>query len=167
MTQPTIKFKLLREGATLPKRGTAHSGALDMFAPEPGQLEPGERKLIGMGISHEIPDDINIELMEMPREGQPEQQTLTLEFRGLILPRSGLATRHGVKPDFSPCLIDNDYRGEIMVLLHNSGQHRFSWKAGERLCQIAYVPMYAGGVEVTDTLNETQRGDGGFGSTGR
>ena len=158
-----IKFKLLHEGALLPKRGTPMSGGFDIFAPEPGCIFPGERKLIGTGLAHEIPEDIDIDLVE----DAEVPHKLRLLFHGFLVSRSGIATKHGVKLFFDPCLIDHDYRGEIKVLLHNGGTEEYRWERGERLCQIVYLPCYAGGVELSAVLGDTERGTGGFGSTGK
>ncbi len=158
-----ICFRLLRDTARLPHRATPASGAFDVFVPEAGSIEPGERKLIGLGIAHEIPEQLDINLIE----AEDEAITLPMVFQGLIIARSGLAAKYGVKPYFDPCLIDHDYRGEIKLLLYNGGERTFNWEQGERLCQIAYVPFYMGGIREASNLNETERGHGGFGSTGR
>lgn len=164
-----IRFRLLREGARLPQRATPASGAFDLYAPEEGMLVPGQTKLIGLGIAHEIPENLDMEFREDEAEVQPGEQPqfLKIQFHGLIIARSGLSVKHNVKPFFEG-LIDHDYRGEIKLLLWNGGQHTFVWAAGERLAQIAYLPFFMGRVvEATDELTTTVRGDGGFGSTGR
>lgn len=150
-----IEFKLLREGSKLPKRGTPQSGALDVFAPESGEIEGKSKKLIGLGIAHQIVDDC---------DGRPQP---FFNLQAFLIPRSGLAVNKGIRIFFGPCLVDNDYRGEIKVYVENTTDHKFTWLRGDRLCQIAYLPMFNGEVAEVKELGETQRGDGGFGSTGK
>jgi dUTP pyrophosphatase len=165
-----IKFKLLRPGARLPKRGTEGSGAFDFYAPEDGRLEVGEKRLIPSGVAHEIPGVFYLHA-GIPSEIDsnfigPNAFELPFKIQGVLFDRSGLGGKKGVRLSFA-CLIDNDYRGEILISLENQGTAPLEWKQGDRLCQIAYVPMYAGEVEETETLTDTHRGAGGFGSTGR
>ena len=166
---PFIKFKLMRPGATLPVRATDGSGAFDFVAPEDGVLAPGEKKLFPSGIAHDMPSKIELPLHIT--DGLPDGQgyriwTVPFKMQGILFDRSGLGGKKGVKLSFHG-LIDNDYRGEILLSILNSSPDPFSWKRGDRLCQIAYALLYAGQAVETQTLTETNRGAGGFGSTGR
>jgi len=147
-----VAFKLLRMGSKLPERGTPQSGALDVYAPESGEIEARSKKLVGLGIAHQIEDD---------------GWAANFKLQALLIPRSGLALKKGIRIFFAPCLVDNDYRGEIMILIENTNDHKFAWLKHERLCQIAYVPMFMGEVVEALMLDETERGSGGFGSTGK
>jgi dUTP pyrophosphatase len=164
-----VKFKLLRPGARLPQRGTDGSGGFDFFAPEDGHLDIGEKRLIPTGIAHDMPG----ELVLYPgacRDGLhgivKEGFIIPFKMQGILFDRSGLGGKKGICLSFK-CLIDNDYRGEIYLSIENKSGKPFDWKAGDRLTQIAYVLMYAGVAEETQTLTDTHRGEGGFGSTGR
>ena len=163
MIQFPIKFKLVRQGAILPKRGTPGSGAFDMHAPEDGTLWPGEKKLIPSGVAHDMPGHLN--LIASAGDLQ-ETYAIPVKMQAILFDRSGLGGKKNIRLSFA-CLVDNDYRGEIFLSLENHGHQEFNWKSGDRLCQIAYVPMYAGDVEETQELSDTHRGEGGFGSTGR
>jgi dUTPase len=170
-----IKFKLMRPGAVLPTRGTPGSGAFDFWAPEDGFLDPGEKRLIDSGIAHDMPGAFAIPIF-FPPAWNPNPSdldmaamtngTLPFKLQGILFDRSGLGGKKGIRLSFA-CLIDNDYRGEIKLSLENHSVDPFSWRAGDRLCQIAYVLMYAGEAGLTETLTDTHRGEGGFGSTGR
>jgi dUTP pyrophosphatase len=173
MIEPFIKFKLMRDGAQLPKRGTDGSGGFDFFAPEDGSLAAGEKRLIPSGIAHEIPAKLYLPLWGAYDSGAfefstpfPQQVVIPVKIQGILFDRSGLGGKKNIRLSFA-CLIDNDYRGEIWLSLENHGTESFSWKRGDRLTQIAYVPVYAGEVAETKNLSDTHRGEGGFGSTGR
>jgi dUTP pyrophosphatase len=155
----------------LPQRGTPGSGAFDFYAPEDGTLLPGEKKLVPSGIAHELPPPFSIPLhspnFANTYSGIIEKvPTLPFKMQGILFDRSGLGGKKNIRLSFA-CLIDNDYRGEIVLSLENHGTEVFHWKAGDRLCQIAYALLYAGEAEETQTLTDTHRGEGGFGSTGR
>jgi dUTP pyrophosphatase len=156
-----VKFKLLRPGAILPRRATTGSGAFDMFAAEDGHLEPGEKSFIHTGVAHDLPGLLYINAYT--QEGA--SVFLPIKVQTVLFDRSGLGKK-GIRLSFG-CLIDNDYRGEIHLSIENQSGAPFDWKAGDRLVQMTYVPMYAGGAVETQTLTETDRGAGGFGSTGR
>jgi dUTP pyrophosphatase len=178
--EPFIKFKLMREGAQLPKRGTDGSGGFDFYAPEDGFLDPGEKRLIPSGVAHEMPGELSLRVGVVVNDKNyhqfPEPNTMESEYlypvnipikiQGILFDRSGLGGKKGIRLSFA-CLIDNDYRGEIWLSLENHSQDPFCWHAGDRLCQVCYVPMYAGGTSEVVTLSDTHRGEGGFGSTGR
>jgi dUTPase len=171
-----VKFKLMRPGAQLPKRGTDGSGGFDLFAPEDGHLEIGEKKLIPSGIAHDMPGQILQEVIapaapidDRPNTyGHPYGSRFVIPFKmqGILFDRSGLGGKKGIRLSFA-CLIDNDYRGEIFLSIENQSGKPFDWKAGDRLVQITYVFMYAGAAQETTMLDQTARGEGGFGSTGR
>lgn len=169
--QNFIKFKLMRPGAILPKRATDGSGAFDFFAPESGNLVPGEKKLIPSGIAHDMPGDLYLKLYHldpdcMGGDSYDTQYDIPIRIQGILFDRSGLGGKSGIRLSFA-CLIDNDYRGEILLSLENHSNKFFRWEAGMRLCQIAYVPMFAGRGQETTVLSTTERGVGGFGSTGK
>ena len=166
---PFIKFKLMRPGATLPVRATDGSGAFDFVAPEDGHLAPGEKKLFPSGIAHDMPSKIELPLHIT--DGLPDGQgyriwTVPFKMQGILFDRSGLGGKRGIKLSFHG-LIDNDYRGEILLSIKNDSNEPFSWKQGDRLVQIGYVLMYSGQATEIKELTHTERGEGGFGSTGR
>lgn len=162
-----VKFKLVRPGASLPKRGTGASGALDVYAPESGFADPGESVLIPLGIAHDIHPGFSISVTALCSDGTHRQVDMPLQLQGMLIPRSGLAAKNKLRLFFAPCLIDHDYRGEIHAMLENQSEETVRWSMGERICQIGYVPMYMGPVQEVAELSETERGSGGFGHTGR
>ncbi len=141
-----LRVRRLLDGAELPARAHDDDAGLDLCAAEPAVIGPGERAAIGTGIAVAIPPG----------------------HAGLVLPRSGLALRHGIALVNAPGLIDPGYRGEVRVLLLNSDrEHRFEVAAGDRIAQLVVVALAAAEpVEVAD-LGASVRGEGGFGSTGR
>jgi dUTP pyrophosphatase len=141
-----LRVSLLRDGARLPSRAHDGDAGLDLHAAEPATLRPGERASVGTGIALEIPP----------------------AHAGLVLPRSGLAARHGIALVNSPGLIDSGYRGEVRVLLLNTDHDRsFEIAPGDRIAQLAVTPIaQAEPVEAAE-LDLTTRGRGGFGSSGR
>jgi dUTP pyrophosphatase len=136
----------LRDDARLPTRAHDGDAGLDLYAVDGGTIGPGERLAVPTGIALEIPAG----------------------FAGLVLPRSGLAARHGIALVNAPGLIDSGYRGEIRVLLLNTDPRQpFEVKPGERIAQLVVTPVAdAVPVEVVD-LAASVRGEGGFGSSGR
>ena len=136
-----IQFKKLSDNAIIPERKTPGASAFDLYCSQFAEIKPGAHALIPTGISMAIPPG----------------------WGGFIWPRSGLATRHGV--DVLAGLIDFDYRGEVMVSLINHGLETVEFKPGDRIAQIAFTPCMTNCVEVP-TLDDTQRGAGGFGHTG-
>jgi dUTP pyrophosphatase len=141
----SLRVVRLHERATLPTRAHPGDAGLDLHALEPAALEPGERTSIPTGIAVEIP---------------PGQA-------GLVLPRSGLAARHGISVVNAPGLIDSGYRGELCVLLLNTDRvNRFELAAGDRIAQLVLVEVaLEEPLEVTE-LEPSRRGLGGFGSSG-
>ncbi len=129
----------------LPRPMTAGAAGSDLFADEDFTLRPMERRLVPTGISAAIPPG----------------------FEGQVRPRSGLAVRHGVTVLNAPGTIDSDYRGEIQVALINLGSETFRASRGERIAQLVVAPAAQVQWAETQVLPETERGSGGFGSTGR
>ncbi|MBV9214379.1 MAG: dUTP diphosphatase [Actinobacteria bacterium] len=142
----TVRFVRLSAHARTPVRAHPGDAGFDLFAAEPAQIGPGERASVGTGIAVAVPDGC----------------------AGLVLPRSGLAARHGITLPNSPGLIDAGYRGELRVLLSNTDRREtFDVATGDRIAQLVLVRVDAFDVEETAELDETARGAGGFGSTGR
>ena len=128
----------------LPRYETEGAAGLDLRADEPFTLAPGERRLVPTGLAVEIPPG---------HEGQ-------------VRPRSGLAVRHGIALVNAPGTIDSDYRGEVQVILVNLGQAPVSFARGDRIAQLVIAPVTRATVELVEDLSATDRGAGGFGSTG-
>ncbi len=130
----------------LPERASSRASGFDLRAAvdETVNLAPGERLLIPTGISVAIPEG---------HEGQ-------------VRPRSGLAVRHGITILNAPGTIDSDYRGEIKVILINLGPDPFPIRRGERIAQLVFAPVVECDLEEVESLDETERGEGGFGSSG-
>lgn len=135
----------LESGAEVPAYATAGAAGLDLRAAVDVDLRPLERRLVPTGIRVALP----------------------IGFEAQIRPRSGLALRHGVTMVNSPGTIDCDYRGEIGVVLINLGQENVHLAKGERIAQMVVQPVARALVEIVDELETTERGEGGFGSTGR
>lgn len=142
-----LRIKKLNENARIPTYGTEFSAGADLYALLENDVTilPQETYLIKTGISLEIPEG----------------------YVGLIYPRSGLATKKGLAPANKVGVIDSDYRGEIMVALFNHGKEAQTVENGERVAQIVIAPYIQAEFEETDSLSETERNSGGFGSTGR
>lgn len=153
MSKPVIGFKLLYEGARLPRRATSRSGAFDFYAPKLGFVLPGKSVNIPVGVAHQL------------RTPPSAYWPIDLALQGLVISRSGLATKSGIRL-FYEGLVDHDYRGEIHICIENTTRNMFTWSAGDRLCQMLYVPCWMGEAEEITELDETERGSGGFGSTG-
>jgi dUTP pyrophosphatase len=129
----------------LPERATPHAAGYDLRSAEPDfVLAPGEIRLVGTGLALELPDGMECQ----------------------IRPRSGLAVRHGVTLPNAPGTIDPDYRGEIRVALQNLGPAAVPIRRGERIAQMVFARFEAPQVQEAELLSETERGGGGFGSTG-
>lgn len=137
------------EGLDLPAYETIGSAGMDVRAAvpddEPMVLMPGARAMVPTGLSVAIPQGYEIQ----------------------VRPRSGLAAKHGLTCLNTPGTIDSDYRGEIKVILVNLGQEAFTIQRGERIAQLVLAPVTQLAWEHVDSLDETARGAGGFGSTGR
>ena len=141
--KPTVKVTL-EPNAVLPEYQTAGSAGMDLRSIEEAVLAPMERKLVRTGVRVQIPAG---------HEGQ-------------VRPRSGLALRHGISMVNSPGTIDSDYRGEIAVILINLGADAVKLERGERIAQLVIVPVAQATLQTVEQLDETERGGGGFGSTG-
>lgn len=141
-----VEIKKLDVRAVIPTYGTEFSAGADIYAllDEPVTIAPDETKLIHTGLAMAIPEGLV----------------------GLIFARSGMASKRGLAPANKVGVIDSDYRGEIMVALHNHGSAVQTVENGERIAQISFVPYYAAEFELKNDLSETLRGEGGFGSTG-
>ncbi len=147
MTQTADKLTVkvtLEPDAVLPEYQTAGSAGMDLRSVEGVELAPMERKLVRTGLRVQIPAG---------HEGQ-------------VRPRSGLALRHGISMVNSPGTIDSDYRGEIAVILINLGADAVKLERGERIAQLVIVPVAQATLQMVEVLDETERGGGGFGSTG-
>lgn len=131
----------------LPFYQTEHSAGMDLYACTKGEetIEPGEIKLVSTGIKIAIPDG----------------------FEAQIRPRSGLALKHGISMVNTPGTIDADYRGEIKIIMINHGGEPFTFNNGERIAQMVFNPIVQGAWSEVETLDESARGDGGFGHTGK
>lgn len=141
-----LKVSRLDPGATLPSRAHEGDAGLDLYACEAAHIGPGERWSVGTGIAVEIPAG----------------------HAGLVLPRSGLAKKHGISLVNSPGLIDAGYRGEVRVLLLNTDPaETFRVEPGDRIAQLAIAPIAIAEPVEAEALAESTRGDGGFGSSGR
>ena len=142
-----IRVKKLRPGAALPTRGSADAAGADLRACLDGPLEilPGQTAFVGTGIAVEIPSG----------------------YAGLVFARSGLASRKGLAPANKVGVVDSDYRGEILISPYNHGPAAVTVAPGDRVAQLVLVPVLAADFAETDTLSDTGRGAGGFGSTGK
>ena len=140
-----IRYKKLSERATTPTYGTEYSAGADLYSAEDAiTIAPHETRLVHTGIAVEIPEG----------------------YCGLIFARSGLASKRGLAPANKVGVIDADYRGEVMVALHNHTDSEAKVDPSERIAQLAIVPFLKAEYEQTDELSSTVRGEGGFGSTG-
>ena len=142
-----VNIKKLNEKATIPTYGSEFSAGADLYAlaDEPITIAPHETVLVHTGVAMEIPTG----------------------YVGLVFARSGLATKRALAPANKVGVIDSDYRGEIMVALHNHGSEAKTIENGERIAQLVLVPYLTADFDEVDELSDTVRGEGGFGSTGR
>ena len=142
-----MKIKKLNERATVPTYGTDFAAGADLYSCEEGEITiaPGETRFVHTGIALEIPQG----------------------YVGLVYARSGLSTKRGLAPANKVGVIDCDYRGEIMVALYNHSSVAQTLAVGKRVAQIVFTKYDTAEFEVVDELDSTERGAGGFGSTGR
>jgi dUTP pyrophosphatase len=141
-----LRYTRLSEAALPPARAHDGDAGYDLHAAEDASIPPGGRASVGTGIAVAIPQG----------------------HAGLVVPRSGLAARHGIAVVNAPGLIDAGYRGEVRVLLLNTDRKEaFQVGAGDRIAQLLVVRVEGPEVAEADSLDETVRGAGGFGSTGR
>lgn len=136
-----IKIYRLNDDAIMPSLGTEGAAGYDLRSTEIAFIEAGTRAVINTGISIEMPPSVV----------------------GLIRPRSGLAVKHGI--DVLAGVIDSDYRGEIKVVLLNTGAHMVEIEKGQAIAQILFIPVIHEVIEANGPISETSRGNGGFGST--
>jgi dUTP pyrophosphatase len=134
----------LHAGAVLPSRAYRGDAGLDLSALEAADLPPGGRATIGTGLAIALPEG----------------------YAGLVLPRSGLASSHGIGVLNAPGLIDSGYRGEVRVILHNHGSEAFKVDPGMRIAQLVLVAVEDVELIEVDELPPTERGEGGHGSSG-
>ena len=141
-----LRFRRLTPEARPPTRAHDGDAGFDLHSAEAASIEPGHRASVGTGVAVAIPEG----------------------YAGLVVPRSGLAARHGISLVNAPGLIDAGYRGELRVLLMNGDpDHTFSVDPGDRIAQLVLVAVESPELEEVDELDATARGEGGFGSTGR
>lgn len=138
-----VKFVKLTDTAHEPTRGSEYSAGLDLYASEPAHIPAGATVKVHTGIAIELPP----------------------ETFGGIYARSGLATKQGLRPANCVGVIDSDYRGEIIVALHNDSINAQYINAGDRIAQLIVQPYITAVLNEVDHLSETKRGAGGFGST--
>ena len=147
-TQAPVAVELKRlphgEGLPLPAYATAGAAGMDVVSAEDVTLEPGARHPVATGLSMAIPHGYEIQ----------------------VRPRSGLAFKHGITVPNTPGTIDSDYRGELKVLLINHGTEAFPIARGDRVAQLVLAPVVQASWQEVDELDATERGAGGFGSTG-
>lgn len=146
VTNIPVNIKKLNDNAVIPTYGSEYAAGADLYAciTEAATIEPGETKLIPTGLAMELP----------------------IGYAGLIYARSGLASKKGLAPANKVGVVDSDYRGEVMVALHNHSNVPASIDPQERIAQLVITPYIAAIFNTVDTLDDTTRGTGGFGSTG-
>lgn len=143
-----VNFKRLDKNAHAPTYGSEYAAGADLYAltnSETVRFSPGETKMIHTGLAVEIP----------------------VGYAGLVYARSGIATKRGLAPANKVGVIDSDYRGEVMVSLHNHSNTEQEISDGERIAQLVIAPFLAAEFCETEELSDTARGEGGFGSTGK
>lgn len=142
-----IEIKKLRDNATIPQRGSAQAAGYDLYAAidETVTIKPHTTEKIGTGLAIAVPDG----------------------YFGAIFARSGLATKQGLRPANCVGVADSDYRGEYIVALHNDTDVPQTVSCGDRVAQLVIMPYLAVEFEETEELSQTDRGEGGFGSTGK
>ena len=142
-----LKVKKVKDNAILPTRGSEKAAGIDLYAciDEPITIAPGETKTFGSGIACEFPEG----------------------YWGMVVPRSSVGIKRRLNIPQGSAVIDEDYTGEIILALYNHGQETAVISPGERLAQMVLLPYVLFDIEETDTLAETERGEGGIGSTGK
>lgn len=131
-------------GLDLPRYATTGSAGMDVLSAEQLSLKPGQRHAVATGLALAIPAGFEIQ----------------------VRPRSGLALKHGITVPNTPGTIDSDYRGELKIILINHGDESFAIERGDRIAQLVLAPVVQAAWSEVEELDETTRGDGGFGSTG-
>ena len=147
MNKYSVRIKKLDENAIIPTYGSEFAAGADLYActEEKVEINPHETKLIHTGVAMEIP----------------------VGYAGLIYARSGIATKRGLAPANKVGVVDSDYRGEIMVALHNHSDSVQTIESGERIAQLVIAPYITADFILSEELDDTDRGEGGFGSTGK
>lgn len=142
-----IRVKKLKENAIMPTYGSLEAAGADLYAclDEPVTIHPGESVFVPTGLSMELPKG----------------------YAGLIYARSGLACKRGLAPANKVGVVDSDYRGEFMIVLHNHGSVAQTIEHGERIAQLVITPVFTPGFVEAVELTDTERAGGGFGSTGK
>lgn len=141
-----LEITRLRDDAVLPARAYVGDAGLDLAACERHELGPGERALVGTGLAVAIPQG----------------------HAGFVAPRSGLAVEHGITIVNAPGIVDSGYRGELRVILHNTDRREtFVVEPGMRIAQLLVVPVPEVTLREVDALSASERGEGGFGSSGK
>ena len=142
-----IRVKKLKDMAIMPTYGSTEAAGADLYAciEEPITIEPGESVFIPTGLAMELPKG----------------------YAGLIYARSGLACKRGLAPANKVGVVDSDYRGEFMIVLHNHGAKAQTVQHGERIAQLVITPVFTPGFVEIEELTDTERSGGGFGSTGK
>ena len=140
-----FKVTKLSEGAKVPTRAHPGDAGLDLYSTEELDLYPGERALVGTGIAVHIPRG----------------------YVGLVHPRSGLAVKHGITVLNTPGTVDAGYHGEIKVILYNSSDRPYDISVGDRIAQLVIQEVVLADFEEVDGFDETDRGENGFGSSGK
>jgi len=143
-----LKIKKIRENAVIPSRATNGSAGMDLYSAEDESvvIQPHECKMIHTGLSIALESN---------------------RYAAFIYARSGIAIKHGIAPANCVGVIDSDYRGEIICGLVNQFEVPYTVEPGERVAQLIIAPVDLPEIEITDELDETDRGAGGFGSTGK
>ena len=146
MPEPLLQFKRLSELAVVPAYQSEHAAGLDLHAAttDPVEISAGGIEIIPCGFAMSLPAG----------------------WEAQVRPRSGLATKHGISIPNAPGTIDADYRGEVRVILVNLGEDSFEIERGMRIAQMVIAPVTQASFTEVDSLSETERGSGGFGSTG-
>ena len=142
-----IRVKKLKENAIMPTYGSVEAAGADLYAclSKSVTIQPGESVFVPTGLAMELPKG----------------------YAGLIYARSGLACKRGLAPANKVGVVDSDYRGEFMIVLHNHGKTAQTIEHGERIAQLVITPVFTPGFLETEELTDTERSGGGFGSTGK
>lgn len=142
-----MKIKKMKPNAIIPTRGSAEAAGIDLYAciENDIQIQPGDTVMFGSGIACEFPEG----------------------YWGMVVPRSSIGIKKGLSLPNNVGVIDNDYRNEIMIALHNNGSETQTICPGDRIAQMILLPYFLYDIEEADTLSDTERGMGGIGSTGK
>lgn len=168
-----IKFKKLKPNATVPTQGSEYAAGYDLYAciDEPMTIQPHETVKIGTGIAITPPKVRCLfdqpALTEMPNMYYHYDIETNINTFGAVFARSGLATKKGLRPANAVGVCDIDYTGEYIVALHNDTNIPQTVEPNERIAQLVFIPYVTDTWQEVDNLDETKRGDGGFGSSGK